>query len=198
MCLAAAFPFCNTFLLCITPLPTYIGLQEQHAEHEAAAIRAMLSLQAVVLRGGVRHTVPADDLVAGDVILLSSGDKVPADARLFRATGLHTQESALTGETTVNPKKCHHVPADTPLGERVNMVCAPSTSVQRQMDMDSTTQVFSGTFVAQGQGSAIVVAIGKDTELGKVGLPISFPAELSGLCPRSRGWCRKCNLHRLH
>jgi len=105
-------------------------LQEQHAEHEAAAIQAMLSLHAVVERNGVRRTILAEELVAGDVIFLSSGDKVPADARLFRATGLHTQESALSGETTVNPKACNIVASDTPIGERVNMV--------GQGDVDST------------------------------------------------------------
>ena len=73
-------------------------VQEGKAEDALRAIRQMLSPNAVVMRADRRLTIPAEDLVPGDIVLLQSGDKVPADLRLFRVKGLQVQEAALTGE----------------------------------------------------------------------------------------------------
>ncbi|KAJ4461888.1 ion-transporting P-type ATPase [Paratrimastix pyriformis] len=137
-------------IIAVVLLNAIIGfIQESHANRKASALRKMMSLHATVVRDGVRKTILAEDLVPGDVIFLVSGDKVPADARLFEVSAMHTQEAALTGETTTNPKRINPIPAETPLAERVNMV-------------------FSGTFVAQGHGTAVVTTIGLNTELGKI------------------------------
>jgi magnesium-transporting ATPase (P-type) len=124
-------------------------IQEGRAEQAIASIRRMLSLQASALRGGQRVTVPAEELVPGDVVLLESGDKVPADLRLLAARGLRTEEAALTGESQPVDKAVDPVPADAPLGDRLCMA-------------------FSGTLVSSGRGRGVVVATGSRTELGRI------------------------------
>jgi len=125
-------------------------VQEGKAEQALDAIRAMLSPQAAVLRGGRACTVPAEDLVPGDRVLLASGDRVPADLRLVHAKGLRVQEAALTGESVPVSKTVAEVAPEAPLGDRTSMA-------------------FSGTLVTEGQGQGIVVATGDHTELGRVG-----------------------------
>ncbi|HYG84708.1 MAG TPA: cation-transporting P-type ATPase [Azospirillum sp.] len=125
-------------------------VQEDKAEQALNAIRGMLSPQAVVLRGGETVTLPAEDLVPGDRVLLASGDRVPADLRLERARGLHVQEAALTGESIPVAKQPAPVAADAALGDRAGMA-------------------YAGTLVAQGQGMGIVVATGDATEIGRIG-----------------------------
>ncbi|KAA1055568.1 cation-transporting P-type ATPase [Azospirillum argentinense] len=125
-------------------------VQEGKAEQALDAIRSMLSPQAVVLRGGHQVTVPAEDLVPGDRVLLASGDKVPADLRLVRVKGLRVQEAALTGESVPVAKSADAVAVDAPLAERGGMA-------------------YSGTLVAQGQATGVVVATGDRTELGRIG-----------------------------
>ncbi|MCW2245067.1 magnesium-transporting ATPase (P-type) [Azospirillum fermentarium] len=125
-------------------------VQEGKAEQALDAIRAMLSPQAAVLRGGRPCTIPAEELVPGDRVLLASGDRVPADLRLVHAKGLRVQEAALTGESVPVSKTVAPVAPDAPLGDRTSMA-------------------FSGTLVTEGQGQGIVVATGDHTELGRVG-----------------------------
>jgi len=125
-------------------------IQEGKAEQALAAIRGMLSPQAIVLRGGEALTVPAEDLVPGDRVLLASGDRVPADLRLERAKGLRVQEAALTGESVPVAKDVAPVATDAALGDRAGMA-------------------YAGTLVAQGQGTGIVVATGDATEIGRIG-----------------------------
>ena len=130
-------------------------VQEGKAERALEAIRDMLSLEARVVRGGGRRrTLPAADLVPGDVIVLQSGDKVPADARLFEVRNLRVQEATLTGESIAVDKGTMPVSAEAPLGERACMV-------------------FAGTLVVYGQARAVVTAIGDATEVGRIGAMLS-------------------------
>ncbi|MCG7943732.1 MAG: cation-transporting P-type ATPase [Candidatus Thiodiazotropha taylori] len=125
-------------------------LQEGKAENALNAIRQMLSPQAMVLRDEMQLTVDAEQLVVGDVVLLQSGDRVPADLRLFRIKGLQLQESALTGESVSVEKSVEVLEKEAPLGDRTNMV-------------------YSGTLVTHGQGRGVVVATGVNTEIGRIG-----------------------------
>ncbi|WP_083218367.1 cation-transporting P-type ATPase [Candidatus Thiodiazotropha endoloripes] len=125
-------------------------LQEGKAENALNAIRQMLSPQAMVLRDEVQLTVDAEQLVVGDVVLLQSGDRVPADLRLFRVKGLQLQESALTGESMAVEKGVQVLEKDAPLGDRTNMA-------------------YSGTLVTHGQARGVVVATGVNTEIGRIG-----------------------------
>ena len=127
-----------------------IGLvQEGKAEDALRAIRNMLSSQAMVLRDGRHVSVPAEELVPGDVVLLQSGDKVPADLRLFRVKGLQIQEAVLTGESVAVEKTFDRVVEDAALGDRRGMA-------------------YSGTLVTHGQASGVVVATGAATEIGRI------------------------------
>ncbi len=124
-------------------------VQEGKAENALKAIRQMLSPQAMVLRQGRRTTVPASDLVNGDVVLLQSGDKVPADLRLFHVKNLQIQESVLTGESVAVEKGIEPVKLDSALGDRYCMA-------------------YSGTLVTSGQGMGVVVETGVGTEIGRI------------------------------
>ncbi|VAW71448.1 Cation-transporting ATPase, E1-E2 family, partial [hydrothermal vent metagenome] len=124
-------------------------VQEGKAENALKAIRRMLSPQAMVLRDGQRTTIPADELVPGDVVFMQSGDKVPADLRLFRVKSLQIQESVLTGESVAVEKHTEPVADDAELGDRHSMA-------------------YSGTLVTYGQGSGIVVATGAWSEIGRI------------------------------
>jgi calcium-translocating P-type ATPase len=125
-------------------------IQEGKAEEAMAAIRGMLAPRAAVLRDGVRISVPGADLVPGDIVLLEPGDKVPADLRVLEARGLAAQEAILTGESVPVDKVVGPVPADAALGDRRSML-------------------WSGTLVTQGTASALVVATGSATEIGRIG-----------------------------
>ena len=125
-------------------------VQEGKAEQALDAIRNMLSLEAMVLRDGQRLTLPAEDLVPGDVVFLQSGDKVPADLRLLQVKTLQAQEAALTGESVPVGKQVEPVAAEAPLGDRASMA-------------------YAGTLVSSGQGCGVVVATGDDTEIGRIG-----------------------------
>ncbi|MEW6703667.1 MAG: HAD-IC family P-type ATPase [Pseudomonadota bacterium] len=129
-------------------------LQEGKAENALAAIRRLISPHAHVLRDGRRIGVPVEDLIPGDVVLLEAGDRVPADLRLLRARGLLVDEALLTGESVAAQKHEGPAPHDAPLGDRHSMA-------------------FSGTLVAAGQASGVVVATGPHTELGRIGRLLS-------------------------
>jgi len=124
-------------------------VQEGKAENALRAIRRMLSLNAMVMRDGRQQTIPAQGLVPGDIVLIQSGDKVPADLRLFRVKGLQVQEAALTGESMAVGKSTEPVAEQMVIGDRRNMA-------------------FSGTIVTRGQGAGIVVATGAQTQLGLI------------------------------
>jgi len=147
-------------------------VQEGRAEDAMAAIRAMVSPRASVIRDGVRREVDAAELVPGDVVVIEAGDRVPADIRLLKARALTVEEAALTGESVPAGKAVGAVAAAAPLGDRVSMA-------------------FSGTFVAAGQGTGVVVATGAETELGRVGALVgSVEAMETPLTRQMRGFAR--------
>ena len=135
-------------------------VQEGKAEKAIQAIRHMLSLRARVLRGGERYEVPAEDLVPGDVVLLDSGDKVPADLRLLHVKNLRVDEAALTGESQPVDKQPGPVPETAPLGDRLSMA-------------------YTGTLVAYGQARGVVVATGEQTEIGRISRLLEQVEEVS-------------------
>jgi len=137
-------------ILGVVVINAVIGfVQEGKAEDALKAIRQMLSPNAEVMRDGRQITVEAEELVPGDIVLLQSGDKVPADLRLFRVKGLQIQESALTGESIAVEKNTDPVQLDTVIGDRRCMA-------------------FSGTLVTHGLATGVVVATGAKTELGHI------------------------------
>lgn len=138
-------------ILAVVLVNALIGfIQEGRAEAALASIRQMLALRAVVLRDGRRVEVPAEELVPGDVVLLESGDRVPADLRVLEARNLLVEEAALTGESVPVEKSPEPAPEDAVVGDR-------------------TSLLFSGTTVAAGRARGVVVATGAATELGKIG-----------------------------
>src|SRR5262245_49577514 len=124
-------------------------IQEGRAEKALDSIRNMLSAEARSVRGGETRMVPADEMVPGDVVLLESGDKIPADLRLTEVKNLRTEEAALTGESVPADKSVEPVSAKATVGDRGNMA-------------------FSGTMVVSGRATGVVVATGSDTELGRI------------------------------
>ncbi len=124
-------------------------IQENKAEKALDSIRHLLSANATVLRNGRRCTVPAKSLVPGDVVLLQSGDKVPADIRLFHSKSLQLQESALTGESKSVSKSTAPVSETATIADRQSMV-------------------LSSTMVTYGRGKGVVVSIGYNTEIGRI------------------------------
>ena len=129
---------------------TLLGfIQEGKAEKALDSIRNMLSAEARTLRGGEPRMIPADELVPGDVVLLESGDKVPADVRLAEVRNLRTEEAALTGESVPADKATEPVSEQATVGDRESMA-------------------FSGTLVVSGRATGIVVATGSKTELGRI------------------------------
>ena len=137
-------------ILGVVVINAIIGfIQEGKAEEALAGIRKMLSLRADACRDGQWSAVDADGLVPGDVVRLRSGARVPADLRLIEATNLRIEESALTGESVPADKTTEAVAADAGVGDRLGMA-------------------YSGTLVAAGRGTGVVVATGPDTELGRI------------------------------
>ncbi len=124
-------------------------LQEGKAEASLDAIRNMLSLRALVLRGGERMTVDAEALVPGDIVLLEAGDRVPADLRILEARNLRVDEAALTGESVPVEKGASPTSAEAELGDRRSLA-------------------FSSTLVTDGHARGVVVATGEGTEIGRV------------------------------
>lgn len=124
-------------------------IQEGKAEQALESIRNMLSPQADILRDGKRTTVPAEELVPGDIVLIESGDRVPADLRLIEARRFRTEEAALTGESVPVEKHTDPVGSDTDLAERHSMA-------------------FASTIVVQGNARGLVVETGRHTEIGKI------------------------------
>jgi len=124
-------------------------IQEGRAEKALDSIRNMLSAEARTIRGGETRMIPADELVPGDLVLLESGDKVPADLRLTDVNNFRTEEAALTGESVPAEKTAGPVSANATVGDRECLA-------------------FSGTMVVSGRAKGVVVATGSGTELGRI------------------------------
>ena len=124
-------------------------IQESRAEKALDALVFMMKTEATVRREGRKIRISSSDIVPGDVVLLESGDKVPADLRLVTVRELRVDESALTGES---------VPV-----EKEERILPPETLIADQRNMS-----FSGTFVTYGQGTGVVVGTGTNTELGRI------------------------------
>lgn len=141
----------TTVIIGVVVINALIGfIQEGKAEKSLDAIRNMLSLSAMVMRDGRRVEIAAEELVPGDIVLLASGDKVPADLRLIETRNLRIEEAALTGESEPVEKSPDAVAENAPIGDRTGMA-------------------YSGTLVVFGQGRGVVVATGDATEIGRIG-----------------------------
>lgn len=126
------------------------AVQEYKAERSLAALKQLSPAEARVVRDGAVRSIPARDLVPGDLIQLEAGDHVPADARLIYATALRAQEAALTGEST-------------PVDKTVLTLATEPIALADRHNM-----VFSGTSIAGGKARAVVVSTGLRTELGHI------------------------------
>ena len=145
-------PFKDTLaIMTIVILNGILGyLQESRAEKALAALKNMTSPVVQVLRNAQKVEIAAPNLVPGDIMFLEAGDRLCADGQILEACNFQVQESALTGEAqAVKKRRQGELAADTPLGDRHNMV-------------------FAGTEVVQGRAITIVTATGMDTELGKI------------------------------
>jgi Ca2+-transporting ATPase len=123
--------------------------QEFRSEKAVEALKRMAAPTAIVMRNGKEERIPANQLVPGDIILLYTGDKVPADARLLEAHSLKVDEAALTGESAPVDKATFALDENTSLNDRRNMV-------------------FTGTVIAYGRAKAVATTTGMNTEFGKI------------------------------
>lgn len=148
-------------ILMIVVLNAVLGVvQENKAEESLAALKRMSAPSAKVLRNGRHDIIPARMLVPGDVVILETGDLVPADIRITKALNLKVQEAALTGESVPVEKDIEALSMkNVPLGDRVNMG-------------------YSGSLVTYGRGEGIVVGTGMDTEVGKIAKMIQSAEEV--------------------
>jgi len=124
-------------------------IQEEKAEDAIEKLKKMSAPKATVLRNGKRQEVPASELVPGDIIIIESGMRAPADARLIEDHALKVNEAALTGESMAVEKSSKVLKGDVPLAERKNMV-------------------FMTTNVETGRGVAVVTGTGMNSEIGKI------------------------------
>ena len=124
-------------------------MQEYKADQALSKLKQMVKHKTKVLRDGKKIVIAQEEVVPGDIIFLSPGDKIPADARLIKAQNFEVIEATLTGESTPSKKNVDTLPQDTPLADRENMI-------------------YLGTVVARGKAKAIIVATGQQTELGHI------------------------------
>src|SRR5690606_5574722 len=134
----------------IVVLNAVIGfVEEEKATDAVAALADLTAASSSVLRDGKATSIPSSRLVPGDILLLSEGDAVGADARLISATGLKVQEAALTGESAATVKSPVTLADELAVADRVNMV-------------------YKGTGVVEGVGQAVVTSTGMGTEMGHI------------------------------
>ena len=149
----------SLIILAILLANAIIGFcQELSAHKSLEALKKLSTVKATVLRDGVKKRIDSDQLVPGDMVLLTAGDKVPADARIIEAVHLKAEESALTGESVPVEKNSTIIAGNVPVGDRHNML-------------------FSATSLATGNARALIVATGMATELGRIATLISEAKE---------------------
>ncbi len=147
-------------------------MQEFKAERALGALQSLNVPKALALRGGVPRAVPAAELVPGDLVLLESGDAVPADGRIVEAHGLETEEGHLTGESIPVPKAAESVLADASIADRHCVA-------------------YMGTLVVGGHGTAVITATGAETEMGKIASTLqSVHTDLSPLMQEVRSFSK--------
>ena len=139
------------FIMLIVVLNAILGVvQESKAEEALAALKKMAAPETMVLRDGKRVSIPASELVPGDIVFLEAGIFVPADIRLVESANLRAEEATLTGESV-------------PVQKNAELIVDESAGVGDRKNM-----VFSGTLINYGRGSGIVVATGMNTEIGRI------------------------------
>jgi Ca2+-transporting ATPase len=139
-----------TIFVIILALNTIEVVNEQRSKKAIASLHKMAEPMAAVLRAGHYVTIPAEDVVPGDLLAMQAGHRVPADARLVESSGLAVDESALTGEAVPAEKEAEpRLESGTPLAERRNMV-------------------YASTLVSRGKGTALAVSTGMQTEIGRI------------------------------
>ncbi len=151
----------DTFVIAaVVILNTLIGyIQERKASDALKALEKMAAPKARVIRDGQQKNIPTQDVVCGDLLILESGVRVPADGRLIESNNLLVDESMLTGESFSIEKQYNvRVPENAPLGDRLTMV-------------------YSGSIIQKGRGIAVVTAVGQDTEFGKIAQKVSEAEE---------------------
>ena len=132
-------------------------LQEQRAERALAALRDLASPRAAVIRDGELRRIAGREVVRGDIVLLSEGDRVPADGLLREVTELAVDESLLTGESAPVQKQSD-----------------PQANRMSRPDAEARSCVFSGTLVVHGHGTAEILATGAASELGRIGRELTL------------------------
>ena len=143
-------PYEAIVILAIVVLNALLGyFQESRAERSVRALMALAAPESSVVREGERRSIPAHEIVPGDIVLVEAGDKIPADARLIESANLRTDEAPLTGESVPVAKESQPIDADVGLGDRRNML-------------------FAATVATYGRGRAVVVATGMETEVGHI------------------------------
>ncbi len=164
-------------ILIIVLLNAIVGFfQEYRAEKAMQALKQMAVTQARVLRDGYISWVPATVLVPGDIVLLEAGNAVPADVRIIESVNLKIEEAALTGESHAIEKITHSLGIDDlPLGDKKNMA-------------------FKGTFVIYGRGTAVVIATGMQTELGRIAEMLQEDEMLTPLQQRMASFGKKLSV----
>lgn len=145
-----ALPYEAMAIFSVVMLNAIMGyVQQSRAEQAVAALRKMSAAHASVIRDGERQSIPAAEVVPGDIILIEEGDTIPADARLIQSTSLQTAEAALTGESLPEVKDSVPILEEVAVADRMNMV-------------------FSGTAATYGRGRAVVTATGMQTQMGLI------------------------------
>jgi Mg2+-importing ATPase len=140
----------GVIILAIVLASGLLGFWQEHGAASAVAkLLVAVQIRAEVLRGGASVEVPLEQVVPGDIVLLSAGCNVPGDCRVLESKDLFVDEATLTGETYPAEKSSQPVPAETPLAKR-------------------TSALFLGTHVVSGSGKAVVVSTGRQTEFGKI------------------------------
>ncbi len=146
-------------ILIIIAINAILGfVQEYRSEKTLEALKQLSAPQTSVLRDNKERKVNTEDLVPGDIVVLTTGDIVPADMHILTSTRLRAEQAMLTGEPGSEEKLTGELPENTPLVDRRNML-------------------YSGTTITGGRGSGIVVAIGMNTEMGKIAKEISEAGE---------------------
>ncbi|HEX9182970.1 MAG TPA: HAD-IC family P-type ATPase, partial [Burkholderiales bacterium] len=143
-------PYEALTILAIVVANAVLGfVQEERAGRAVAALRQMTAATAIALRDGARQSVPAADIVPGDVLAIEEGARIVADARVLESVSLQAMEAPLTGESAPVEKRSEALPAATALPDRSNMV-------------------YAGTVATYGRGLAVVTATGRDTQIGLI------------------------------